>query len=330
MKDFAVYEYEIIRPAQGNLNFTENMIQQNLAQKRENFGKLFVKGTQMKLYQQKSNGEMPDLFENYVVQVERDVVILQVNRTVYKTLIEPADHTVNGVPAYEPRKAKSLPLGYVIIDNREGHGFIMMEKNTAWGKVPKTLCELLQESLGRLLFDNYGLGISISAKLQPTEFSEFVDQQCQKNKDVVKRITIDYLHAGGANDKWKSMSGRGTKSLRALADTGDKFEAIRSTFSMEFQELHKDKIRDMVRLAQLCGEYDYKISVKFNDFGLYKSNSTIVAFYSLDVQPFDNFITGQTYTDTETGEVTYALLLWLDDKWNKTKELENEAKTPGK
>lgn len=325
MADYAIYKYDLVRPEQMNLNFTENIMQQNYVHRRVHFGNLFHKGTKMNLYQLKARLDN-DIFDNYVLQVSNDVYVVQINKNEYKTLIEPSQHTVNGAPAFEARKAKSQPLGHVVIDNREGHGFMAIEKGTAWGKVPKQLCEVLQESLSRLLYDSCGLGIKICPKLQPTDFADFVDLQCRKHKDIVKRITIDYT--GNAKRNGKNISGRGTRSLKALSDFSDKYNAIKSTFSMEFQEMNKEKIRDMVKLAQLCGEYDYNISVRFNDFGIYHNNDTIVAFYFLPDDILTDFINMQSSSDGLNGDCTYALLEWLDTSWQKTKELDDETTTP--
>lgn len=320
--EYAVYHYEVSQNVQTKLDIPDNVMKQHVENRYERFGRLFLKRTQMKLYQQKENDT--EEYENFVMQTLRDVYVLQVNRNLYKTLYENTHQTENGIPKYEARKAKSLPLGHVIIDNREDRHLILIEKGTAWGKVPKALHELLQESLSRLLYDSYGLDITITAKMQPTEFVDFVNQQCRKNKDVVKRITIDYLNNG--DKKGETPKGRGTLPLRAMSDYADKYNALKSTFSMEFQELHKEKIKHMVKLAQLCGEHNYVIAVKFGDYGIYHDKDVVVAFYQLADQAFSNFIAGQMVTGSDPKNGTFALLEWLEEVWKKTKDLEDGTK----
>lgn len=324
-KQFAIYEYEIFVAIDGRMDLTPNMVQNNLNDRQRIFADLF-EGNKLNLYLSKEDG-MPEMYDNYKWKGVENVFIYQINNNQNKTIIKPTGETKNGVPQFDGISEKSMPLGIVAIDNRrKDKGLIALEKNAGWGKTPEKLRDLLEQSFRHMLYDQ-GLDIKIEPKLRPTDFWGFTDEQCNKNGDSVTKVTIDFLHKNDKNPVNKKQ--RAAHLMKVIDNIGKKNGAIKSSFSMEFEEVNARKIKDMVHIAELCDKNEYDLSIYFKKFGLYRSKETVTAFYPMDEEVLNTF--GWQYSATmEDTNHTYQLMTWFDDVLKKLIELENEAKTPGK
>lgn len=329
IKLFAIYEFDIKASKEPGYNLTPNMIQTNLEKKQEIFSSLF-EGNKLNLFLTKGDGT-PQPYDNYKWKGVEDVFVYQVNNIQNKTIVEATGETLNGIPQYDSIPKTSLPLGLLAIDNRsgkDGKGLMAIEKNAGWGKTPEKLRELLETSFNSVL-EEYGLEITIGAKMQPTEFWPFLDEQCNKNGDGVTRVTIDIHHKTKKKEdkEKKNNRQRATLLMNNMNSIGERNGALKSSFSMEFESVNARKIKDMTHIAQLCDDNDYDLSVYLKKFGLYRSNDTVTAFFPMDDDALRTF--GWQYSSTmEDTNHTYQLMTWFDNVWTKVKELENDTTTP--
>lgn len=321
-KDFAIYEFTIFESLEKKMDLTPTMVQNNLKDRKRIFSSLF-EGNKLSLYLD----EVGEPYDNYKWKGVEDVFVYQVNNQQNKGIVKPTGQTINGIPQYDVENELSLPLGLLAIDNRyEDQGLIAIEKNAGWGKTPEKLRVLLEQSLSRILWD-YGLDIKIEARLRPTEFWEFLDEQCNKNGDGVTKVTIEIDHKNKKSAESKGKKQRAARLMKNMDEVADKNKAIRSIFSMEFEDVNARKIKDMVHIAKLCDENDYELSVRLKKFGLYRSNETVTAFFPMEVEALTTF--GWQYTSTmEDNNHTYQLMTWFDEVRKKIANIEDDTKTP--
>lgn len=328
MADYAIYEYTISQAIDGNLNLTPEMVSDNLAKKQLVFASLF-EGNKLNLYISKSDGEI-DHYDNYKLKGIDNVFVYQINNIKKMNIVKDSGKTNNGVPLYESVSEISKPLARIIIDNRDpDKGLIAIEKEAGWGKTPDKLRGLLEVSFRRVLTE-YGLDIKITAMKMPTVFWEFVDRQCKKYKDTVTKVTIDFLTHNKQKQKSAHPRQRASSALTSMFNLSAANNAIKSTFSMEFESVTARKIKDMVRIADLCDQAEnYALSIYFSKFGLYRSNQLVTAFFPLEDEVLNLFGWQKSSTMIDTNS-SFELMKWLDDVKKQIVDLHNEAKTPAK
>lgn len=327
MADYAIYEYTITQAIDGNLNLTPKMSSDNLAKKQAIFASLFY-GNKLNLYLHKSDGEI-DPYDNYKLKGIDNVFIYQINNNKKINIVKDSGRTNNGAPVYENVPETSKPLARIVVDNRcPDKGLIAIEKEAGWGKTPDKLRGLLEVSFRRILTE-YGLDIKITPMKMPTVFWEFVDRQCKKYKDTVTRVSIDFLTHNKQQQKNAHPRQRASAALTSMFNLSAANKAIRSTFSMEFESITARKIKDMVRIADLCDQEEYALSIYFSKFGLYRSNQLVTAFFPMEEEVLNLFgwQRSSTMSDTNT---SYELMTWLDNVKKQIVDLQNEAKTPTK
>lgn len=335
---FAIYEYEIIEAKEKSAFSTQNLKPKSLEERRDIFSKILGKGCRLNLYTTKDDGTA-DIYENYKWNGCDDVFVYQVNNKQNKTLVKPTGETLNGIPQFDEETETSMPLGRIAIDNRKiddrevNKGLIAIEKNAGWGKTPDKLRGLLEVSFRRILID-YGLDIKIQAKLQPTEFWSFLDEQCEKNGDSVTRVSIEFNHKNKKKqdntETWRdNPKQRPARLMKSIDDIAKKNNAIKSIFTMEFESVNARKIKDMVHIAQLCDENEYELSVGLKNFGIYRSGDFVTVFFPMDEEALI-FLGKQIVSDRDGNHNTFQLMTWFDEVWAKVKTIENEAATPRK
>lgn len=286
---------------------------------QEYLGKLF-EGNQLNIYKQKEKGD-PIIYPNDILAKRKDVMVLRLNNIQSKTLIKPVEKNANGVTKYEPVKEISNPYNFIIIDNRDGICQMAIERNSAWGKHTDKVRDILQESLSRLLRDNFNLDISIEAKMQPTNIWDLVNERLDKG-DEVSRIAFSFRNrlTSAPIEEPRDISPR----VKAAIEMGEIMRALKTRLSFDGAPKGSmdvsETCEDIASMARLCSSNAYELDINFRNFGLYRCNENITATFEPQEGIITDFINGDMIHYGESKNL-FDLLNWLDFIREQTKEL---------
>jgi hypothetical protein len=224
----------------------------------------------------------------------------------------------------------SNPWCNVVIDHRPGVGQIAIEHSKAFGTGTSKVRDLLL-TFFRVSLKPYGLDIQINAKTRTAGFWDTVEWQCRERHDTVKRVVLDFPNPKNAEplDAPDEMKER----LNVLAGYLCAFGAVRGSLHIDAEKngtLSVDKKNeDLARMMVLCGNNGYNIAVHFSKMGVYRYGERTMAMIQMDEKTLTDFADGQEMiADGEEG--TFALIRWLDDIREQTKNYDNAKPTPKK
>jgi len=273
------------------------------------------KGTHLQILKMKKNLIDKD-FPNIILAHTKNVILLQLNNVQIKKLWKPVGDNRN-TSNYEQTKEESNPYCNVIFDCREGCGLMAVEvDHTAWSKTD-TVRDLLQENIGRMLNEKYGIGLEIATQMKPSDFWDYVDFRKKKENKYIRRLTWTFKNA-------KKMPGADTvvkmsPHLNALNAMLEQFWAESGELSLENPV--KDPLSlnrrwvDMKNMIKYSAMSYYSMSVTFNDGVTYKCNDTVQAILPIVDKYVKDFGDGQTESFFE-----FSLFHRLDEINNMIKD----------
>lgn len=331
MAQYVFYQVHLSRSQQTNIHLQHTDGTSLLEHAQEHFGSYF-KGRMLNLYKKDKNGEVT-LVPNDILRQIDEVTVLRINNEQLKTLVKKVERPGGGIPDYREEKQESYPFSHVVIDNRPGICQMAIEKSSTWNGSTDTVRDILQEWFKVRLSDDYGLDISIDQKWQESEFWEFVEHRCRNTGDVLKEIKFDMLnsdHVTPVRNTEEPLSG----FVKAMTDMTRMMDMLKTTVVMEPKEdssiSRTDKYEDLAQMVRLCSNNSYHLSVRFSNYGWYKSNEWVKAMFELPVTAFSNFVNGSPAMSPDKPEGEYELVQWLDDVIKETEQYKDGNKTKRK
>ena len=149
-----------------------------------------------------------------------------------------------------------------------------------------------------------------------------VDEVIDTFDDRVTRIQLDYQGDSADGNEVNRMLG-GMLMLAKKSDSDALFALNEKTPN----GVKIDDIRtDMQHIATMCLKSpDYTLAVKFKNFGVYRYGADLMAQFGMDDYVMNDFATGKTIMNFDTGQPDYDLKLWLDRLGRlMTKDYKNE------
>lgn len=214
------------------------------------------------------------------------------------------------------------PFCHVILDYRPGHQHIGIERNPAFGKNTDKVANILRTGLSFKLHEyRCKMDIERLAK-KNTELWNVVDEVIDTFDDRVTRIQLDYQGDSADGNEVNRMLG-GMLMLAKKSDSDALFALNEKTPN----GVKIDDIRtDMQHIATMCLKSpDYTLAVKFKNFGVYRYGADLMAQFGMDDYVMNDFATGKTIMNFDTGQPDYDLKLWLDRLGRlMTKDYKNE------
>lgn len=327
-QQYAIYKIQITELSEKRLFLKHLDGTSPLEHAREHFASLFRGGTQT-IYNNKENGENV-VYPNDILCCRDDVYVLRFNNVRMKLLVQPVENPSGGIRQYEEVRAESNPYCYVLIDNRAGIGQIAIEKSSAWSGNTDTVRDLLQKSWRRLLRD-YGLTIDIKAKMLPTRFWEFVNHQVKEEKDVIKKVTFDFVNPN------RTTADMNPQQLTVLSQFTQMMGGLKGRLIVNSGHgsglTVDEKAEDLAQMVNLCSNNGYKLSVQFRNHGIYRCNEDTKAFFPLPEPTITRFLEGQVDLDLSpegSPDGKYGLIQWLDEAREQTQKLDDAKQIPSK
>lgn len=306
MGKYAIYKYELSKgnSIQGDWTQGNEVVAPKMEHAYENFDHVFGKtGTEMRIQKVLKSGG-GDTYPCHVMVHDRNIILLRLENVKKETIFE-MRQTAGPIPSVEKKQIESYPPLHVLIDNRPGKAQMAIEIYTeAWNNT-QTVCDLLQENLNREL-KKWGLTIKIWAKLQKTDFWNYVTYREKHEHRGIERMTFNFRNAKLYPQINTSIVL--SKHLKSLMDMINSLGAAQGELTLQSPTkdyLIKKKLSDIKNIVALCASSDYSLSVTFDDDVTYRCNQYIRAELPMNIAALEDFEKGQTSIENTIDQ-------WLD------------------
>lgn len=323
---YAIYKYDFHKAIQPLVQTRADGIDgaKYLKQAQKCFESLFDQNTIDGLCKISRDGDASRL-PNDVLKKAGDIIMWRVNNSQMKDVWTRRGKDGNGIDRYEPDKVESNPFCNVLIDNRPGKCLMAIEKSAAWSSKPDGLRDILLENFNLLLANRFDLEMRIEARMNPKDIWDFVHERIYDHGDFVKEVKFTFQNRKKVNrtDAMEVKSSR----LRAMLRTAEIADALKAYFVMEFDQYASGKIspknKDLAEMVNLCANNGYDISIRFNNYKLYRINDYVRAYYPMMEEDLNSFQIGSRLIDERT-----TLERWFDEVDEQTKGYVNESEIP--
>ena len=316
MVKYAIYKYVFSKLAEGKGLFDGK--ENTVYNKAQDFLSELLGAKTLNMYKPKQDG-MPVIYPNDIFCARQGVVVMRVCNV--KTFTFYKD--------YQETKGESNPWSNVIIDNRQGVCQLAIEQSGAFGSDTNKVRDLLSETFNQHL-SKYGMHIEIMIKMRTAKFWDVINEQCCKNKDRINRVVFDFPNP--KETKPIDTSEKMIDRLEFYSSLISSMGAAKSSMIFDAQKnlsINLDQTReDIAQMVTLCCNNGYGISVHFSQMGVYRCDDRIRAIYQMSDNVVENFINGQTVMEEGKIGNSFALIQWLDNIREITKDCENAKPTP--
>lgn len=232
-------------------------------------------------------------------------------------------------------QVESNPFCNIIIDTREGHNNIAIQRNTAFRNTDQ-VGKLLETALHEILFD-YEMDITIESQTHGGSFWSIVNEQTHNHQDYVTKAVF---HFNEMSQEKVEKLGHVSDNVLCLMKMAAKKGVKKSKYEMESDNKNEGRIEfdetdeDIAQMEKLCRDNrDYSLSVYFRYYGIYKYGQEVRLQIPMRMNEFEEFRDG--IMRSHGSESTYELIIWLDRindviKRNKPRRNEMATKFAGK
>lgn len=201
------------------------------------------------------------------------------------------------------------PFCHIIIDYREGHNIIAIERNGAFDNKPEKVRDILFHGLNRIFYrQNLTIELTPLAKSYK-DIIEAIDMIRRRHHDRVKKICLDFNSKHNPNRQVDTNSI--TTAMALLADKANA-KGLVAFQSEGDEEMDINAIQqELLAIADICyreGEYD--LSIHFYSYGIFRYGADVVAQFGVDQTVIDEFVNHADSMDADSERDS--LPSWLD------------------
>lgn len=308
MPIFNIFSFEIKPSNDGNRLFGELLEEGDVKNPcvydspADCLGSFFTTGQSMQLPVLQSKGRSKEttceMYKCDVMRHEEGVILMTIeNNKVKHTTVDKKD-----------KENPHHPYCNVIIDNRIDRQLVCIERNSAFDSKPEKVAHILMMGLSYLL-KRYGREISLThLKKKSTEFWPVVDDLRTIFKDKVKQVRLDFN--GDEDDSNESQL---LRLMTGMARKAQSEAAFMLNAEGDGEVKLNEVYEDLTNMADIClRQRNYSLTVKFNNFGVYRYGADLLAQFGVDDEVLGSFESGSKEFDFDSGGNNYALLIWLD------------------
>lgn len=219
----------------------------------------------------------------------------------------------------------SFPFVDIVIDNREGHQLIAIEKNGSFKKqkgdnnTTQRVARLMAESINEYL-RRYGRAIEIAPIARKQKLWSAMINRVTNEKARVR--SIEFLFPTD-DDKGVQKSNALTMLTQLSRKNGAEDAAFRLNYrNGDMTELAKAQ-EDFKAMEMFASRQNYQLNVKFNDMSIIRSGTMLYAHYELLDRDISNFIAGAPGFGKD-GNGEFLLNSFIDDLHKTLKDYEND------
>lgn len=255
--------------------------------------------------------------ENYLERTERGISLLMICN----------EKNVQYSEKKEDRTITSHPGCYVVIDNRPGVAQVAIERDSSFDGKPDVVRDILEEALNRRM-EEYGLVVRINQKWKEGDFWTAVHEQCEVHKDRIRKVEFEFPNPDKVGpidvNEYFEAKMELLNSLTRMTNAASGRLILSSDKDRVIQ--FRQEERDLAAMVSLCSQNAYNISVRFEQYGMYRDGTDYKAFSELKDYVVEEFRTGQRVLGRED-EADLSLVQWLDEIRDVTKDYGNDTKT---
>jgi hypothetical protein len=315
MKKFAIYKFVFSKSPEGRSVFGNQQIY--AFEKAQEVMESMLQVGKLNIYRTKGDGDVMN-YPNHVFRNLGGVTMMRVCNVKYLKRYKEFREIID----------ESEPWCDVVVDNRAGICQMAIEKSNAFDGNTDKVRDLLREALERQLAE-YGIDISITAKVRTSQFWDFVNEQCDTYHDVIKKMYLEIPNPRyeGPIDSSRRLVNR----MEVMSSIVAGFGAHRGIFALEGNKTHpilpEQMTEDAAEIMTACCSNGYSIVVNFRDMGVCRNHDVMQATYNMTEKVIQDFIDGVTVMKDGSDECTFELAQWLDKVREKTKDYENGKST---
>ena len=310
INQFLIYDIDISADLQ--MSISEKLSREQALNESHHIFGSFFEGCQLRLTKEKtSNGtRTEEPLENDILSKRDNIYLLRINNNKDVKITKEAGTTTNGIRDYKDFSIRSNPYCYVVIDNRDGHSMLAIQKNSAFGS-PNTVKKVLEQNINRLLkWEGYPLKLNLSLRNRPAETWQFCRER-EERGDSIKQVAFSM-----PNQKYVGVSQRIQNPegyIKGLVEFMDLTDAVKTNILVDYEKGSPDKLEEhahnLAGIIQTCRNKSYHLSIKFRDYGTYMHNDHIKAMFPMKEELLLSFITKWKEVEFE-GE--FGLINWCD------------------
>ncbi len=283
-------------------------------------------GSTLKLFRRRKEESVP----NCVLRNEGGIALLRVHSRERLTIYDLPPQQNPPPSDCEGIDHDSYPYAYVVVDCRDGKCQIAIEKTDSWGYKTESIRNCLQEGFTRLgLIHSLGIGIDIRKKSIAMKFEDFMDERAGA-EDVLQSFTFEFPNLN--RQTTARVPQALTQKMQQLTEQLELYDATSGALTMNLggdcdTETRKDKLKQLAVVVSTCADNGFDLSLKYQDYGEYKCNESIEARYAMDEVVISHFRDG---IRPDTADPEHDLTAWLDDVFEKIRQVENKNGIPTK
>ncbi len=284
------------------------------------------RGNELPLKRQRQGQSEKEHVPNCVLRNEGGIALIRVhNKENFKLYDLPQSDQdkvkdIAGVPT------SNYPSCYVIIDLREGKCQMAIEKSSAWDNKTVTIRNCFEDFINEEAQKDYGLEVIIKEKTIATKFEDFVDAQIFDHGDIIESITFQYVNLN--KNKTIRVPNELTGQMQRLSKELEFFNALSATMTMFMGDnIDERTLKNLAIVAAYSSDNALELNVKFQKFGDYKCDESILAKYPLNEAAISNY---RDYITPDTDTSDFKLDKWLDECFEDVKKIKERYAIPRK
>jgi len=217
--------------------------------------------------------------------------------------------------ANEPNRLSSFPHCVAIIDNREGHQQVLIEKNEAFGCNPHKAMIMLSEYANNFLMD-YGFKINLYSKCRKGEIWDLVKVN-ESAGHPVKSVKFILRNLGQIEYGDIPISKSRKSQFKSLAKAQREYgcavtEITHKAAKDKGLSIYQQLGSDFVEMLAVADENGYDLELAFHGAPKHVRHNgkgkTSSALYTMPAECYSSFLSGQLNTSG-----SFNMLEWMDE-----------------
>lgn len=307
-------------------------VQVEVKHAQKHFGSLFFRNEHLKMGIENSRKQY-DSVENTVMQVKEDIIYWRIHRHQMKKIVSiTVPKEIDGVDEVEKKDHDSYPESFIIIDNREDHMVMAIQKNAIWGNNSnnaKYVAVMLEKNLNAILGSKFGLEIIINPLTLKAETWDFCKKLCKDGNDYIKSIEFKITNPDKTQFGVSRNDEAYAKVLEQLQNAARFMVGKNSVVHADYEknelipeEMERKKL-DIVNAIMLCTQVEYETVITLNKYGSVTPKEVIPTIFLLSEDCVNRF-----FIEARNLEGRFELADWLDECLLTYESRKNETEAP--
>ncbi len=258
-----------------------------------------------------------ELFGNDILRHEEGVILMTLENNKEKHTIVNKQDTSH----------EHHPYCNIIFDNRLGHQYIAIERNSAFDNKTDKVANLMMSAFNNHNFlGQYHLEFTMEKmKKKKVLFWSMITDIRTLFHDEIRQIRLDF---NGNTEEMPDPDGL-TDILQQLAKKAECATALLLCAESDLRGIKLEEIHeDLTHLAEICmTRHGYNLSVRFKRFGIFRYGADVLAQFGIEdelLSEFEKRSPKEINNIFDDPDINVTLISWLDRMHTILKDYEHE------